>query len=94
MFQWANTLTTSGQNMPFVLPQKVDRTANGFTMSFLKANPQDQFVSVGDIEAEVESIAGTCRKQGCSRQSASDVNERFSSYRSLSHTLGISLNAS
>ena len=64
MFQWANTLTTSGQNMPFVLPQKVDRTANGFTMTFLKANPQDEFVSVGDIEAQVESIPGTRAGRG------------------------------
>jgi hypothetical protein len=44
--------------MPFVLPQKVDRTPFGFTMTFLKANAADQLVSVGDIEAQVESIAG------------------------------------
>ena len=58
MFQWATTLTTSGQNMPFVLPQKVDKTKTGFEMDFLKSNPKDpgSFVSVGTIEAKVEEI--------------------------------------
>lgn len=58
MFQWATTLTTSGQNMPFVLPQKVDKTETGFEMDFLKSNPNDpgSFVSVGTIEAKVEDI--------------------------------------
>ena len=60
MFQWATTLTTSGQNMPFVLPQKVDKTKTGFEMDFLKSNPKDpgSFVSVGTIEAKVEEIEG------------------------------------
>ena len=58
LFQWATTLTTSGQNMPFVLPQKVDKTETGFEMDFLKSNPNDpgSFVSVGTIEAKVEEI--------------------------------------
>ena len=30
MFQWATSLTTSGQNMPFALPQRVDRLDNGW----------------------------------------------------------------
>ena len=30
LYQWASSLTHSGQNMPFALPQKVDRTATGF----------------------------------------------------------------
>ena len=30
MFQWASTLTTAGRNMPFALPLKVDKTADGF----------------------------------------------------------------
>lgn len=42
MFQWASTLTTSGQNMPFALPLAADRTTNGFDISFL-------YVSSGDI---------------------------------------------
>jgi len=58
LFQWATTLTTSGQNMPFVLPQKIDKTETGFEMDFLKSNPNDpgSFVSVGTIEAKVEEI--------------------------------------
>ena len=35
MYQWANGLTTSGQNMPFALPQRVDRLPTGFSMAFL-----------------------------------------------------------
>ena len=44
--------------MPFVLPQKVDKTKTGFEMDFLKSNPEDpgSFVSVGTIEAKVEEL--------------------------------------
>ena len=30
MHQWANTLTSSGQNMPFSLPIRTDKLADGF----------------------------------------------------------------
>jgi hypothetical protein len=56
MFQWATTLTTSGQNMPFALPQKVDRTERGFDVEFLmmsKTTP-GEFDAVGAISASVE----------------------------------------
>ena len=33
LYQWANGLTTSGQNMPFALPQRVDRLPSGFSMA-------------------------------------------------------------
>ena len=39
LFQWANTLTHSGQNMPFALPQRVDPLPNGFSMAFLMSDP-------------------------------------------------------
>eukprot|EP00238_Polyblepharides_amylifera_P004425 CAMPEP_0196575114 /NCGR_PEP_ID=MMETSP1081-20130531/4670_1 /TAXON_ID=36882 /ORGANISM="Pyramimonas amylifera, Strain CCMP720" /LENGTH=98 /DNA_ID=CAMNT_0041893317 /DNA_START=333 /DNA_END=629 /DNA_ORIENTATION=- len=58
MYQWAATLTSSGQNMPFALPQQVDRTPNGFKMSFLQSNDENGFESVGDIVAELEELAG------------------------------------
>jgi len=58
MYQWAAGLTTNGRNMPFALPQKVDRTPTGFVLSFLTSNTEGEFVSVGDIVAEVEDIGG------------------------------------
>ncbi|KAK3265427.1 hypothetical protein CYMTET_25895 [Cymbomonas tetramitiformis] len=58
LYQWASTLTTSGQNMPFALPQRVDRLDNGFKMSFLQSDENDEFVSVGEIEATVQSVQG------------------------------------
>lgn len=30
MYQWAATLTQAGRNLPFALPQRVDRLPNGF----------------------------------------------------------------
>ena len=57
LYQWATTLNHSGQNMPFVLPQRVDKTACGFEMDFLKSNSKtstNEFVSCGTIEAKVE----------------------------------------
>lgn len=57
MFQWANTLTTSGQNLPFVLPQRVDPLPTGFCMAFLQSGEEPgTFVSVGEIVAQVEDV--------------------------------------
>ena len=33
LYQWASTLTSSGQNMPFALPIKADKLDNGFQVS-------------------------------------------------------------
>ena len=57
MYQWANGLTTSGQNMPFALPQRVDRLPTGFSMAFLVSDPDGEpgtFVSCGEIIATVQ----------------------------------------
>jgi len=59
LYQWAASLTTSGQNMPFALPQKVDRTPTGFTMAFLKSDNSNGFATVGEIEASIEPISET-----------------------------------
>mmetsp|Transcript_6411 Transcript_6411/g.11092 ORF Transcript_6411/g.11092 Transcript_6411/m.11092 type:complete len:174 (-) Transcript_6411:345-866(-) len=58
LYQWAASLTTNGANMPFALPQKVDRTPDGFKLSFLSSNANNEFVSIGDIVAEVEPLEG------------------------------------
>jgi len=59
MFQWATTLTTSGQNMPFVMTQKVDRVDGGFQIAFLSdLTGGDQFESVGEIVGTLEAISG------------------------------------
>ena len=59
MFQWANTLTTSGQNMPFALPQRVDALPTGFSMAFLQSGAEPgTFESVGEIVAVVEDVPG------------------------------------
>lgn len=53
----ANTLTTSGQNMPLALPLRVDAQPNGFSLAFLMSDPKGApgtFVSVGEILANVE----------------------------------------
>lgn len=36
MYQWAATLTSSAQNMPFSLPLQADRTPDGFDIAFLR----------------------------------------------------------
>lgn len=59
LFQWANGLTTSGQNLPFALPQRVDSLEFGFSMAFLQSDPKGEpgtFVSVGEIVAVVEDV--------------------------------------
>ena len=64
MFQWANGLTTSGQNLPFALPQRVDALETGFSMAFLESDPNGEpgtFVSVGEIVASVEDVDGDAR---------------------------------
>ncbi|KAK9815433.1 hypothetical protein WJX72_003642 [[Myrmecia] bisecta] len=87
LFQWANTLTTSGQNMPFALPIRTDKTGNGFQMSLLRMRDRD-FVSVGDLVASVEqeSIGNVLyvrffegEGSGMDRQTAAstDVRERL-----------------
>jgi hypothetical protein len=64
MFQWANGLTTSGQNLPFALPQRVDALETGFSMAFLQSDPKGEpgtFISVGEIVASVEDVDGGAR---------------------------------
>ena len=59
LWQWANGLTTSGQNLPFALPQRVDPLEFGFSMAFLQSDPKGEpgtFVSVGEIVATVEDV--------------------------------------
>ena len=61
LYQWANGLVTSGQNMPFALPQRVDRLPTGFSMAFLVSDPKGEpgtFVSCGEIVASVEDVDG------------------------------------
>ena len=60
----ANGLTTSGQNLPFALPQRVDALETGFSMAFLQSDPNGEpgtFVSVGEIVASVEDVDGGAR---------------------------------
>jgi len=57
MFTWANTLTSSGANLPFVLPQRVDRLPGGFEMAFIRLDDDtNEPYSVGELRAEVEPI--------------------------------------
>mmetsp|Transcript_18564 Transcript_18564/g.47564 ORF Transcript_18564/g.47564 Transcript_18564/m.47564 type:complete len:190 (+) Transcript_18564:148-717(+) len=58
MYQWAATLTTSGQNMPFVLPMKTDKLEDGFVISMCNLQDQGGLISVGDIQGTVEEVAG------------------------------------
>lgn len=53
MYQWASTLTSSGQNLPFALPLQADKTENGFNISFLR-NKQGEIVRIAKIESTVE----------------------------------------
>eukprot|EP00192_Tetraselmis_astigmatica_P020552 CAMPEP_0117668586 /NCGR_PEP_ID=MMETSP0804-20121206/11636_1 /TAXON_ID=1074897 /ORGANISM="Tetraselmis astigmatica, Strain CCMP880" /LENGTH=185 /DNA_ID=CAMNT_0005476503 /DNA_START=84 /DNA_END=641 /DNA_ORIENTATION=+ len=55
MYQWAATLTTSGQNMPFVLPLKTDRVDAGFQISMCAMKDQ-ALASVGDLVGTVEEV--------------------------------------
>ncbi|KAL0028787.1 hypothetical protein WJX79_007632 [Trebouxia sp. C0005] len=55
LYQWASTLTSSGQNMPFALPIKADKLENGFQMSLLRIK-DGRPMSVGDIVANVEQV--------------------------------------
>lgn len=55
LYQWASTLTSSGQNMPFALPIKADKLDNGFQMSLLRIK-DGRPMSVGDIVANVEQV--------------------------------------
>ena len=57
LFQYASNITTIGAD-PYILPQRVDRTATGFKMAFLMQNGLDNsFQSIGDVEATVEPQA-------------------------------------
>lgn len=40
LFQWASTLTTNGRNLPFALPQRVDRLENGFQVGIQQQGPR------------------------------------------------------
>lgn len=55
LYQWASTLTTDA-NLPFALPQRVDRTPEGFDMAFLMSDGASpgEFAPVGAISASVE----------------------------------------
>lgn len=55
LYQWASTLTTDA-NLPFALPQRVDRTPEGFDMAFLMSDgaAPGEFNAVGAISASVE----------------------------------------
>ena len=60
LYQWASTLTSSGQNLPFALSQRVDRTNDGFELAFLTAaknGAPGELAAVGAIAASVE-VAG------------------------------------
>lgn len=55
MYQWAATLTSSGQNMPFALPIQADKLPAGFTLSFLRVI-SGRISTVGMIECQVEDV--------------------------------------
>lgn len=57
MYQWAATLTQSGQNFPFACPIKADRLDTGFQISLLKKSGEG-FDSAGDLQATVEAVEG------------------------------------
>lgn len=64
MFQWANGLVSSGQNLPLVLPVRVDPQPAGFSMAFLMSDPNGEpgtFASVGEIVASIEDAPGAGR---------------------------------
>mmetsp|Transcript_9054 Transcript_9054/g.16332 ORF Transcript_9054/g.16332 Transcript_9054/m.16332 type:complete len:188 (-) Transcript_9054:102-665(-) len=58
MYQWASTLTISGQNMPFVLPMKTDKLDDGFMISMCNLQDDKGLVSVGDLQGTVEEVPG------------------------------------
>lgn len=60
-YQWAATLTTSGQNLPFVLPMKTDKVEDGFMISMCNLQDEGGLVSVGDIQGTVEEVPGVVR---------------------------------
>eukprot|EP00899_Mesostigma_viride_P020188 jgi/Mesvir1/28170/Mv04730-RA.1 len=53
MFNWANTLTSSGQNLPLALPLKVDRTPDGFNIGLMRMNGKEATV-VCQLTAKME----------------------------------------
>lgn len=55
MYQWASTLTSSGQNMPFALPIQADKLPAGFTLSFLRVI-SGRISTVSMIECAVEDV--------------------------------------
>jgi hypothetical protein len=57
LYQWAATVTSSGNNMPLALPLRVTRTQEGFEMSMLRMRGTSP-VSVADITASVEAVSG------------------------------------
>jgi hypothetical protein len=61
LYQWASTLTSSGQNLPFALSQRVDRIEDGFELTFLTSTPgatSGELSAVGAIVASVEDAPG------------------------------------
>ena len=56
LYQWASSLTTNGANLPFALAQGVERTSDGFELTFLKRTGDGpEMAAVGTIAASVES---------------------------------------
>eukprot|EP00208_Stichococcus_sp_RCC1054_P006684 CAMPEP_0206139402 /NCGR_PEP_ID=MMETSP1473-20131121/5850_1 /ASSEMBLY_ACC=CAM_ASM_001109 /TAXON_ID=1461547 /ORGANISM="Stichococcus sp, Strain RCC1054" /LENGTH=203 /DNA_ID=CAMNT_0053533179 /DNA_START=153 /DNA_END=764 /DNA_ORIENTATION=+ len=54
LYQWANALTTNGQNLPLALPLRIDVVKGGFKMQLLRIGTDEQPVSVADINVTVE----------------------------------------
>eukprot|EP00892_Ulva_mutabilis_P003540 jgi/Ulvmu1/1558/UM110_0021.1 len=55
MYQWASTLTSSGQNMPFALPLKADKLPSGFAISFLRV-VNGVISIIAKVECVVEDV--------------------------------------
>jgi hypothetical protein len=56
MYQWAATLTSSGQNMPFALPLQADKTEDGFNITFIRMI-DGKIIRQACISCSVESVA-------------------------------------
>lgn len=59
MYQWAATLTVSGQNMPFTMPLQTDKTDGGFDIAFLRLI-DGNIIRTARIACHVEASAQVC----------------------------------
>ncbi|KAL4440014.1 hypothetical protein ABPG75_003015 [Micractinium tetrahymenae] len=59
MYQWASTLVQNGRNLPFALPLKCDKLADGFQISLLRVAGGGTVLPVAELRATVESVPGT-----------------------------------